>query len=214
MTAREYHDSTPTSSSGTSTPALSASWNVPTSVSHAVTGLLRRFSSDPPNSHKGPPKHSSTYPPGKSSNGSGRDGVYTPPYRTASPFQPPPLYPVSLKGYRSGTSSSAQLLSTALAEEIRLLVPARLQLCEEWNLVYSLDQDGVSLGTLYNKCDDLRGLRNGFVLAVKDGEGGVCLSPFYSASTNNKAAFRGIPYRSTSYLSSLLRHRRMFPLAC
>ena len=105
------------------------------------------------------------------------EGVYTPPYRTASPFQPPPLYPVTLKGYRSETASSAQLLSRALAEEIRLLVPPRLQLCEEWNLVYSLDQDGVSLGTLYKKCDDLRGLRNGFILVVKDGEDGVSHSP-------------------------------------
>jgi hypothetical protein len=105
------------------------------------------------------------------------DGVYTPPYRTASPFQPPPLYPVSLKGYHPSTALSAQLLSRALAEEIRLLVPPRLQLCEEWNLVYSLEQNGVSLGTLYKKCEDLRGLRNGFVLVVKDGEGGVRSSP-------------------------------------
>lgn len=99
--------------------------------------------------------------------------VYTPPYRAASPFQPPPLYPVSLKGYNASTTQSAQLLSRALAEEIRLLVPPRLQLCEEWNLVYSLEQNGVSLGTFYKKCDALRGLRNGFVLIVKDGEGGV-----------------------------------------
>jgi hypothetical protein len=97
------------------------------------------------------------------------DGVYTP-HRTASPFQPPPLYPVSLKGNHPST---VPLLSRALAEEIRLLVPPRLQLCEEWNLVYSLEQNGVSLGTLYKKCDALRGLRNGFVLVVKDGGGGV-----------------------------------------
>lgn len=176
MAAARYQDSTgtPTSSSGTSTPTLSASWNVPSSVSHAVTGLLRRFSSDPPGNHqKGTAIHSATYP--LTSDSTSRSGVYTPPYRTSSPFQPPPLYPVILKGYRSGTSSSAQLLSRALAEEIRLLVPARLQLCEDWNLVYSLDQDGVSLGTLYKKCDDLRGLRNGFVLVVKDGDGGVCV---------------------------------------
>jgi hypothetical protein len=172
MSAREYHDSTPTSSSGTSTPALSGSWSVPSSVSHAVTGLLRRFSTEPPSHQKGPPMHSSTYPLAKNGNGT-MSGVYTPPHRTASPFQPPPLYPVGLKGYRSSTSSSAQLLTRALAEEIRLLVPPRLQLSEEWNLVYSLDQDGVSLGTLYKKCDDLRGVRNGFVLVVKDGEGGV-----------------------------------------
>ena len=54
-----------------------------------------------------------------------------------------------------------------------MLVPPRLQLCEEWRLVYSLEGDGVSLGTLYKKCDELRGLRNGFVLVVRDGDGGV-----------------------------------------
>lgn len=175
MSERTFNDHhTPTSSSsGTSTPgapaapALSASWHVPlpSTVSHAMTGLLRRFSTDPPKS--------STYSATKSSTSGGMDGVYTPPYRTASPFQPPPLYPVSLKGYHPSTAPSAQLLNRALAEEIRLLVPPRLQLCEEWNLVYSLEQNGVSLGTLYKKCDALRGLRNGFVLIVKDGEGGV-----------------------------------------
>lgn len=39
--------------------------------------------------------------------------------------------------------------------------------------MYSLEEDGVSLGTLYKKCDELRGLRNGFVLVVRDGDGGV-----------------------------------------
>jgi len=206
MPTTGYHDSPSTSSSGTSTPALSASWNVPTSVSHAVTGLLRRFSSEPAAEHK---RHNTPhFPPAKASNGSGMDGVYTPPYRTASPFQPPPLYPVTLKGYRSETTPSAQLLSRALAEEIRLLVPPRLQLCEEWNLVYSLDQDGVSLGTLYKKCDDLRGLRNGFVLVVKDGEGGVSHSPFHVQEFMlTKLALRGLPNRSTTPIPSLLWHR-------
>jgi hypothetical protein len=123
--------------------------------------------------------HSSqTFPLGKRSLGAGLEGAYTPPNRTASPFQPPPLYPVTLKGYLPDTASSAQLLNRALAEEIRLLVPARLQLCDDWNLVYSLEQDGVSLGTLYKKSDDLRGLRNGFVLVVKDGDGSVRQPPF------------------------------------
>jgi hypothetical protein len=75
----------------------------------------------------------------------------------------------------SGTSESAQLLSRTLAEEIRLLLPNRLELCDEWNLVYSLDQDGVSLGTLYKKCEELHGLRNGYVLVVRDGDDGVSL---------------------------------------
>jgi hypothetical protein len=169
-------DRSSTSSSGASTPALSGSvsGSLSGSWSNAVTGLLRRFSSDPhQNNNAHPPMHSQTFPRGQKTNGDGVEGTYTPPYRTASPFQPPPLYPISLKGYESDTSLSAQLLSQALAEEIRLLVPARLQLCEEWNLVYSLDQHGVSLGTLYKKCDALRGLRNGFVLVVKDGDGGV-----------------------------------------
>jgi hypothetical protein len=181
MAARGAHDQTPTSSSGSSTPALSSSWTLPSTVSHAMTDLLRRFSSEPHHGNKAHGSNQSSTPAGaNTSNNDGKNGVFKPPHRTASPFQPPPLYPITLKGYHSSTSSSAQLLSRTLAEEIRLLVPPRLQLCEEWNLVYSLDQDGVSLGTLYKKCDDLRGLRNGFVLVVKDGDGGVChsLSPF------------------------------------
>lgn len=182
--SNRYHDETPTSSSGQSTPALSnsASWAMPTTVSHAVTGLLRRFSTEPSthagngtgNGHNNNNISKSRSPTFSPASQNGIQGVYTPPHRTASPFQPPPLYPVSLRGWRENTDPSAQLLSRALAEEIRLLVPPRLQLCEEWNLVYSLEQDGVSLGTLYKKCDELRGLRNGFVLVVKDGEGGVC----------------------------------------
>ncbi|TVY31582.1 Oxidation resistance protein, partial [Lachnellula subtilissima] len=172
--SRTPHDSTP--SSGTSTPApLTSSWTA--ALPATVNGLLRRFSSEPQNQHQNQkshtPSHSPTFsptPPTKtrsdggdgsgSGSGEGWQGVYTPPYRTASPFQPPPLYPVSLKGWHEGTASSARLLSRGLAEEIRLLVPPRLQLCEEWNLVYSLEEDGVSLGTLYKKCDELRGLRN------------------------------------------------------
>jgi len=170
MPGNDLHDQTPTSSSGHSTPtALSASWTMPSAVSHAVSGLLRRFSTEP-----SPQTTSTNYSNSPSTKQTtGMDGVYTPPYRTASPFQPPPLYPVILRGYHPSTSPSAQLLSRSLAEEIRLLVPPRLQLCEEWNLVYSLEQDGVSLGTLYKKCDDLRGLRNGFVLVVKDRDGGL-----------------------------------------
>jgi hypothetical protein len=177
MAAARIYDRSSTSSSGASTPALSNSLSNSGSWSHAVTGLLRRFSSDPQQSNiTHSSMHSQTFPTGKGLGGS-LDGTYTPPYRTASPFQPPPLYPISLQGYHADTASSAQLLSKALAEEIRLLVPARLQLCEEWNLVYSLEQDGVSLGTLYKKCEDLRGLRNGFVLVVKDSDRSVPPSP-------------------------------------
>lgn len=101
------------------------------------------------------------------------DSVYTPPRRHASPFQPPPLTPLTLNGYKSSTPQSAKLLTRALAEEIRLLVPPRLQLVDEWNLTYSLEQNGVSLATLYDKSDDYRGKRGGFVLVIRDGNGGV-----------------------------------------
>lgn len=146
-------------------PSLPATWSIPrpSTVTSAMSGLLRRFATDPPPNS---PHASKPY-----SNLEGR--IYTPPHRTASPFQPPPLYPVILTGYNESTPETARLLSRALAEEIRLLVPPRLQLCEDWRLVYSLEEHGVSLGTLYKRCEDLRGLRNGYVLVVRDGEGGL-----------------------------------------
>lgn len=75
-------------------------------------------------------------------------------------------------------------MSKGVAEEIRLLVPPRLQLVDEWRLVYSLEQDGVSLGTMYKKCEELRGRRNGYVLVVKDGDGGVS-SPTCKVAQHN-----------------------------
>jgi TLD len=94
-------------------------------------------------------------------------GYYTPPKRTASPFSPPPLTPLSL---RSTLSPSRLLLSRTLAEEIRLLVPPRLQLVENWRLAYSLEADGASLHTLYNCCQKMaaRSQRAGYVVVVRD----------------------------------------------
>lgn len=91
-------------------------------------------------------------------------------------LRPPPLEPVTLKGFRPDTPKQARLLTREIAEEIRIMVPARLGIVDEWNLVYSLDQDGASLATLYEKCGRYTGRRVGFVLVVRDLEGGVCLS--------------------------------------
>lgn len=109
----------------------------------------------------------------------GVDGVYTPPRipRTASPMAPPPLEPIQLQGYAQDTAADARLLSTTMAEEIRIMVPTRLAIADEWKLVYNLDQDGASLATLYEKCARFQGKRVGFVLVVKDCEGGVSLFP-------------------------------------
>ena len=147
-------------------------------MSYAVSGILRRLSHEPPRGSS-----SSTHPQqNTSSSGTtslsqsveSMEGVYTPPRRTASPFQPPPLTPLTLSGYSTGTSPSGRLLTKALAEEIRLLMPPRLQLVDQWSLAYSLEQNGVSLATLYEKSNEYRGKRGGFILVVRDGLEGVC----------------------------------------
>lgn len=63
----------------------------------------------------------------------------------------PPLSSLKLSGYKESTRR--RLLDEELAEDIRGLLPARLQLFDEWELVYSLEQHGISLGTLYQKCN-------------------------------------------------------------
>lgn len=68
---------------------------------------------------------------------------------------------------------AARLLGSSVAEEIRTMVPERLRIAEDWRLVYSLEQDGASLATLYQRCRQYAGRRVGFVLVVKDQEGGV-----------------------------------------
>lgn len=57
--------------------------------------------------------------------------------------------PLTLKGY----NLPKQILEQDLASDIRNLIPARLQLQDEWVLVYSLDHDGVLLNTLYRHCE-------------------------------------------------------------
>lgn len=69
----------------------------------------------------------------------------------AADDSPPPLSQLNLKGYK--ISAKHKLLNTELASDIRLLLPPRLQLYDDWELVYSFDQDGISLNTLYRNCD-------------------------------------------------------------
>lgn len=59
----------------------------------------------------------------------------------------PPLLELNLKGYTG--SSRHRLMDQELAGNIRTLLPPRLQLYDDWELVYSLEQHGVSLNTLY-----------------------------------------------------------------
>ncbi|CZT23351.1 related to oxidation resistance protein 1 [Ramularia collo-cygni] len=141
-------------------------------VRYTVSGLVRRISED-----EAPTPLAQAL--SANYNGSMTDpttGVYHPQkpiMRRKSPFQPPPLTPLTLDGYKRSTTGSARLLKRAVAEEIRLLVPPRLQLQDTWHLTYSLEQDGSTLSTLYSLCDAHRGKRGGFVVVVRDGSGGI-----------------------------------------
>jgi hypothetical protein len=204
--------------SRSSTSSTSGSSYFAYPVHYAVSGILRRLSSDP---HQASPKqHSPLHHDEDASNveGNGISAVYTPPQREASPFQPPPLTPLSLQGYREGTNGDAKLLSPQLAEEIRLLVPPRLQLCDVWKLAYSLERDGVSLSTLYARCEPYRGKRGGYVLVVRDRDGGVSLNFPMTRRERVLTAMTltdiwGISLRRSTSSTTLLRHRRMLSVA-
>jgi hypothetical protein len=156
---------TPTSTSGSGPSSAYSSY-----IS-SMWGLIRRFSSE-----------DSQFPSQMdASNGfdhhqapkDGIHGVFNPVKRTASPFRPPPLDPLVLQGYKSNTPDTARLLSRTVAEEIRAMVPERLRIVDDWSLVYSLEQDGASLATLYQRCLQFQAKRVGFVLVVRDQEGAV-----------------------------------------
>ncbi|KAK2015375.1 TLD-domain-containing protein [Colletotrichum eremochloae] len=173
------------SSSGAQSPTHSS---ITPSLSNSMittmwSGLIRRFSSDIPesysyNGYSQEPSHlahAHTEPAGGVALKDGVTGVFTPSHikRTASPFRPPPLDPIVLHGFKDSTPPSARLLSHGVAEEIRIMLPERLRIMEDWKLVYSLEQDGASLTTLYQKAADYQGRRVGFVLVVRDDAGGT-----------------------------------------
>lgn len=183
---------------------------------------MRRFSSDPAAGNLVTSAHPSSHTAVHGNDGVA--GVYTPPInRTASPMQPPPLDPVVLNGFRDETPATARLLSAPVAEEIRIMVPERLRIEEDWNLVYSLDQDGASLATLYEKCGAYTGKRGGFVLVVRDDEGGVSnIQPVPKRHPSLHAHVSlischidiwGLPFRSAAYIAALLWHWRVLPVA-
>ncbi|KAG6041830.1 hypothetical protein E4U41_001301 [Claviceps citrina] len=133
------------------------------------TGLLRRFSTENT-------KVCGECGTERDQAGDGVRVVFEPAERRAvcaSPFRPPPLEPLVLHGYRAGTPNQSRLLTAAVAEEIRAMIPERLRIADSWRLIYSLEEDGASLSTLYQKCRSYEGRRAGFVLVVKDQEGGI-----------------------------------------
>lgn len=81
-------------------------------------------------------------------------------------FEVPPLEHVQLRGYAATTKS--RVLNEELTEEIRELMPSRMQLHDSWTLVYSLEQHGASLATVYKTCVPPWDGQPGYVLAVRD----------------------------------------------
>ncbi|KAG0314199.1 oxidation resistance protein 1 [Dissophora globulifera] len=61
------------------------------------------------------------------------------------------------------------VLDVDIAQQIRLELPRKLRNAAKWNLVYSSDQHGISMTTLFYRC---RG-KGPMVLAIKDVRGGV-----------------------------------------
>lgn len=133
-------------------------------VKHVVSSLYRRMT-EPPEIQvnrlldaPAPPKHSASSTPS----------------RRASPFQPPPLTALRLLHAVTERQADSLLLTRSLAEEIRLLIPPRLQLVDSWRLAYNLQLHGSALSTLYQHCENALGAlgstqRGGFVLVVQDG---------------------------------------------
>jgi TLD len=86
-------------------------------------------------------------------------------------FTPPPLDPVVLVGVAEKTRT--RVLNEELCEEIRNLLPARLQLYDSWHLAYSLEQHGASLHTLYGnlRLNGNNNKRSGYVICIRDQSG-------------------------------------------
>lgn len=102
----------------------------------------------------------------------------------------PQLTTINLNGYQENTKH--RLLSSELAEEIRTLLPARLKIQHEWQLLYSLEQHGSSLNTLYNNSKPSSKYdRNGYVLVVKDQVGTLfgCYVNEYFHTTDSRRYF-------------------------
>ncbi|KAI5477607.1 hypothetical protein MNV49_006094 [Pseudohyphozyma bogoriensis] len=78
---------------------------------------------------------------------------------------------IKLLGVRDGVSRA---LDEDVAEGIRPSLPPRLRISTKWTLLYSLDQHGISIQTMYERMKvGLRGAESGVVLVVKDVNGNV-----------------------------------------
>ena len=89
----------------------------------------------------------------------------------STPLSPPPLTPIQLSGFRPSTIPAHRLLTSQLAEEIRLLIPPRYQIHASWTLLYASTQNGTALSTLYKRASDAE--YAGYVLVIRDSRNGT-----------------------------------------
>ncbi|GAA5855172.1 hypothetical protein JCM8547_008970 [Rhodosporidiobolus lusitaniae] len=83
----------------------------------------------------------------------------------------PAAQPIKLVGVRPGVQ---RVLDEDVAEGLRPSLPPRLRLSPRWTLLYSLDQHGISLSTLFSQLE--KGLKDrdgGFVMVIKTERGEV-----------------------------------------
>lgn len=80
---------------------------------------------------------------------------------------------VNLNGYKPETRH--RVVKQDMCNDLRSLMPTRIQLYANWTLLYSLEQHGASLSTLYSdvKPSDRTNKRVGYLMAIEDMDGGV-----------------------------------------
>ncbi|AGO13079.1 AaceriAFL078Wp [[Ashbya] aceris (nom. inval.)] len=97
----------------------------------------------------------------------------TPQTETCGPEDEGELPPVQLCGYLGSTRD--RLLTAELCAELRPLMPSRIQLYTKWCLLYSLEQHGASLHSLYEhvRPEEPAKARVGYLLIIRDRRGGL-----------------------------------------
>lgn len=102
-------------------------------------------------------------------------------------FSPEPekLFPLQLLGRHD--QSVDGLLHDSEAELLRTHLPANQREATKWNLVYSLEQHGVSLNTLYHRA---QAIKTGLMLVIKD-TGGSLFGAYLSDSLRPSVGYYG-----------------------